>query len=190
MQETKPYSASVKAFIIAPEMENNNMTLTRTRLQELLSYNPETGLFNWKVAAARRIKVGQDAGSVNSEGYLHIRIDGEGYKVQRLAWLHFYGVWPTGVIDHINGIKDDNRLANLRDVSRRENASNMQRHREGHLVGTCWDKRRNMWLAGIKINGKREFLGYHLTQELASQAYQKALFNIIKGTQQWPSSQN
>jgi hypothetical protein len=98
------------------------MTLTREQLKEALDYNPDTGLFTWKKLpkAAHRKKVGEIAGSHDEKGYIRIGINGTVYKSHRLAWLYVYGQWPSKIIDHVNGVNDDNRISNLRDSSELE----------------------------------------------------------------------
>lgn len=98
--------------------------LTKERLQELLIYNTVTGIFTWKVNRRGTAKAGTVAGRPNNKGYIDISIDGKRYKAHRLAWLYITGSWPENQIDHINRIRDDNRLANLRDVTQSENLRN------------------------------------------------------------------
>lgn len=99
------------------------MILTAERLRELLTYDPETGEFRWRYTRGCRAR-GQIAGTVTCLGYLTIAIDGRKYKAHRLAWLHVHGEWPYPEIDHINRIKLDNRLVNLRRATRAENNAN------------------------------------------------------------------
>ena len=94
--------------------------ITQEELKELLDYNPETGLFTWNVY--NNIKNKTTAGTFN-DGYIQIKIKQKIYQAHRLAWLYVYGEWPKGQIDHINGIRDDNRIENLRDVTNRETLS-------------------------------------------------------------------
>lgn len=100
------------------------MPLTHARLKELLSYDPETGVFVWLAPTSNRVKKGQQAGS-NSHGYLTIRLDRELYRAHRLAWLYMTGDWPTQMIDHQNSVRADNRFANLREASVQENNRNV-----------------------------------------------------------------
>lgn len=84
------------------------------RARSLLTYNPETGEFSW-------IKTGAIAGTRNNHGYIRIQVQGRRITAHRLAWFFMTGAWPDGEIAHINGIRDDNRWANLRG-SRAEDA--------------------------------------------------------------------
>jgi len=88
----------------------------------LLTYDPYTGLFTWLVDAYSNKVKGKIAGSIK-EGYINISIDRKLYRAHRLAWLYVNGVFPSE-IDHINRVKSDNRICNLREVSRSENCQN------------------------------------------------------------------
>ena len=85
-------------------------SLTAERLREVLDYDPDTGVFTRKVRTASSVKVGDVAGSLNGKGYIRIRVDGRLYFAHRLAWLYVHGEWPVDQVDHINGIKNDNRI--------------------------------------------------------------------------------
>lgn len=91
-------------------------------MQDKISYNPETGEFIWLVSGYRN-KIGMRAGSQNNQGYRHLYIDKNYYKEHRLAFFLMTGNWPDrkNDIDHINGIKNDNRWSNLREVTRSQN---------------------------------------------------------------------
>ena len=154
------------------------MAITQARLQQLLDYNPLTGIFVWKVTRGK-IRAGSIAGTFNM-GYMQIRIDYKIHKAHRLAWLYTTGETPVGEIDHINGDKIDNRIVNLRVVTSRQNNSNRRCHREGHLVGTSLRKDLDRWVAHISINGRLKHIGFYDTQLEAHEAYQayKALHII------------
>lgn len=91
---------------------------------ERLSYDPETGIFRWKKHLAGAAYNGREVGSWDLYGYKTIRLDKRSYKLHRLAWFMMTGAWPEGDVDHINGIRHDNRFANLRAVSRKQNLEN------------------------------------------------------------------
>lgn len=104
-------------------------------LKEYLHYNPNTGIFTWIKLSSKysRIKIGQKAGCNNGAGYICIEINNKNYKAHRLAWYLYYGTWPKGQIDHINGVKEDNRINNLRDVTSSTNSKNRTYHRKREL---------------------------------------------------------
>ena len=97
------------------------MSLSLETLKEHLSYDPETGVFIRLTKAPGRQR--KQAGGMN-RGYRDIKVCGKRYKAHRLAWFYYYGEWPKHTIDHINNNKDDNRIANLRDVTVYENQQN------------------------------------------------------------------
>ncbi len=150
--------------------------LTAARLRELLSYDPDTGLFRWKVQTSKRVKVGDIAGTLVKIGYISISIDADMIRAHRLAWLYVHGSWPTGDIDHIDGNRANNRWSNLRDVTRSMNAQNLKRAHADNaasgLLGVYRDKKK--WAASLTVNGKRHRLGNFTTPEEAHAAYLKA----------------
>lgn len=150
------------------------MTLTAERLRELFSYDPETGIFVCRVSR-RRARAGDVAGHI-SHGYVAIPIERRIYLAHRLAWLYVHGVWPSGEIDHINRIRSDNRMCNLRDATRAENAQNkpVQRNNKSGYRGVSQYKKTSFWQARIKTNGRQIYLGHFATPEAASAAYASA----------------
>ena len=100
-------------------------TLTAEWLRRILHYNPETGVFVWRVKPRRtKVKAGAIAGYRNSQGYWKIKIEGRKYSAHRLAWLYTTGRFPAGQLDHIDGERGNNRLINLREATHAENARN------------------------------------------------------------------
>ncbi len=100
--------------------------VTADRLKELLSYDPETGIFVWAKLSGRRARIGDRAGSFNlSLGYRVIGIDGERHYEHRLAWLYMTGEWPSEDLDHENCDKSDNRFSNLREATDSQNLANV-----------------------------------------------------------------
>jgi hypothetical protein len=118
------------------------------RLKELLTYDPETGVFTW-IKRSNNI-----AGAVDAYGYIVIRLDKILYKAHRLAWLYMYGNFPSCNLDHINQIKNDNRICNLRMVTQSQNMQNLS-----GIKGISWDKSRAKWCARIKVMYKTIYLG-------------------------------
>lgn len=132
-----------------------------------MAYDPNTGLFTWRIATARNVKAGARAGHLESNGYVRVAINKKRYAAHRLAWFYMHGKWPTNQIDHINRKSDDNRIANLRESTHSENQQN--RNFKGVYL-----TRNNTWFAQIKANGKRHCLGCFPTEAAARAAYIEA----------------
>ena len=151
-------------------------TLTAERLRSVLHYEPETGIFTRKVSTSPRIKVGDAAGCPGGHGYLQIRVQNRKYLAHRLAWLYVYGEWPKDQLDHINRNRSDNRIANLREVTNKQNmqnASKSSRNTSGH-PGAYWLKQSSKWVAKITHNYKLIHLGCFNTIEEAIAARKAA----------------
>lgn len=141
-------------------LEDSKMTtanLTAERLRELLDYDAETGVFRWRVTRTRA-KAGNVAGS-RRNGYIVIGCDGTSYFAHRLAWLYVYGRWPAPLIDHINGVRSDNRLANLRECSHTKNMWNMRlsRANTSGVKGVTWNRLVGAWQALVIANGREHY---------------------------------
>ena len=150
--------------------------LTAERLRDALDYNPETGEFRWK-SPRKKVVVGSIAGCVSSDGYRRIRIDGDRYRAHRLAWLYVNGRWPAFDIDHINGLRADNRIENLREARRGENNQNKrspQTNNKSGFLGVTRRKDTGRWRAAIMISRKHISIGDFETPEEAYAAYLKA----------------
>lgn len=150
-------------------------TVTVERVKELLAYDPETGIFTWRVKRNNKTPAGMAAGTQSTFGHVQLRVDFKSLLAHRAAWAVTYGEWPTTDIDHINGDPADNRISNLRMVSR---GHNLQNQRKGHSDGTSGylgvSVRKNKWQAKIMSGGVRYGLGNFDTPELASAAYLEA----------------
>jgi len=154
-------------------MESSN--LTADELRTMLAYDKTTGIFTWIIRPSKAIHAGDIAGNTNKFGYVTIGVKKKVYKAHRLAWFYAHNVWPNGLIDHINGRKDDNRLCNLRVVAADGNSQNVRRpnrHNKSGFLGVIWFQ--NKWRANITINRKTRWLGDYLTPEEAHQAYLNA----------------
>lgn len=156
--------------------------LTAARLRELLSYDPETGLFRWKINQ-RPERAKDPAGTINKRlGYVVIQVGGKLRYAHRLAWLYCTGAWPAGSIDHINGDKADNRRANLRDVSHAVNCANQHRAQgRAGMLGAVWTERTKNWRGVITRDDKQVHLGYFATPEEAHAAYLEAKRRLHEG---------
>ncbi len=152
-------------------MRPRDSTLTAERLRYLHDYDPETGLFTRRQAGGGQA-IGCVMGTTNKiDGRVRIMVDGLIYLRSRLAWLHYYGEWSKEMLDHINHDVADDRIANLRDVSRMVNMQNQIRShtKTGLPLGVYPSKRR--FQAAIKIEGKRVYIGNYKTPEEAHAAY-------------------
>jgi hypothetical protein len=148
---------------------------TQARVQELLAYDPLTGVFTWRVRPALNMRAGDAAGGPLGD-YWAIRIDGRKYLAHRLAWLYVRGEWPTAQIDHRNGDGRDNRLANLREATQAQNNQNVRARRDNvsRLVGVGFRKDSGKWQARITVQRTRHVLGVFNTPEEAAAAYGEA----------------
>lgn len=151
-----------------------NRTAHRTRaadIREHLTYDPETGEFFHSIRKLGT-KLGSRAGRVNAQGYIDITINRQTYKAHRLAWFFVHGEWPKELIDHKNGIRTDNRITNLRDVSQSVNMQNRKKAQANSLSGFLGVRpHKKKWQAVITINGKSVPLGTYDTPEEAQQVY-------------------
>jgi hypothetical protein len=158
--------------------------LTAARLRELFHYDPETGVFLRRVKASNS-EAGTPPRGVNSNRYLRFSVDGEKYYAHRLAWLYVYGAWPKNDTDHINGDRQDNRIRNLRDVSRGVNMQNQRRARSNNfssgVLGVSWHKGAGKWCASIKVDGRMNYLGLHEDKAQAQNVYLDAKRRLHKG---------
>lgn len=151
--------------------------LTQERLKQLLSYDPETGLWTRLITIG-----GEKAGSVvtnkNGNGYIHFSIDRAKYLGHRLAWLYMTGEWPVGEIDHKDRDRANNRWSNLREATKSQNRANGEVPASNILgvKGVYLLKRplTNPYRARIKVAGRYIHLGCFPTVEAASAAYAAA----------------
>lgn len=148
------------------------------RLRELVKYEPKTGQFIARQSTMGGRTVGKVLGTTTWPGYKTIKIDGVVYYSHRLAWFYVHGEWPDGHIDHIDGQKDNNALANLRVATPAQNAARRRTIRRQapsrgvfpHGVG---------FVARLHHGGKRHYLGYFPTKEAAKAAYEEKAKEIF-----------
>ena len=157
-------------------MKNMSTPITQEQLKAILDYCPETGVFRWRnnVGWNGRIKAGSVAGGLDqSTGYMQIKLFGRRYLQHRLAFLYMTGAWPSKDIDHINGNRNENAWANLRDVSRSINLQNMRRpHRDNKAgkQGVCKTPS-GRFRAEIYAENVKKHIGTFDTAEQAHAAY-------------------
>lgn len=149
------------------------ISITRDRLLELFIYEPLTGEFFYRSGRSGVRNTDKPAGSLNDKGYRILHIDGQDYRAHRLAWLYVHGQMPAAEIDHRNGVRDDNRIDNLRDVSTRRNAENRARAQAYSRTGLLGVRayRSGRFQAQIQVNGCARHLGTFDTAAEAHEAY-------------------
>ena len=136
----------------------------------------------WWIKPRQRVKVSQQFGSCYSTGYRVGMLKGKRYLEHRLIWLYHYGVWPKEHIDHINGIKDDNRIENLRECTQQQNNFNRKSAKgsSSKHKGVCWNKERKKWEVRYRYKGKVYHVGYYECEVEAAEAYRKATEHLHK----------
>lgn len=147
--------------------------LTAEYIRARLNYNSVTGVFRWVEASSNAVKANSVAGCFDRNGYVNIKVCGVRYLAHRLAWLYVYGKFPNKFIDHIDGDKGNNKIANLREAERCENQWNRgaQKNNKYGLKGVSY---RKPWRAQIRVRKRLVIIGYFDTKEEAYDAYQRA----------------
>lgn len=137
-------------------------SLTQEKLHQLLDYDPETGVMLCR-------KTGKRAGTQHRLGYRNVVISGRTYAEHRLAWVLATGAWPVYDIDHINRVRNDNRLCNLREATRTENCQNqpVRKSNRSGVTGVYFHKISGKWAASINIAKKQVHLGVFDTVDAA-----------------------
>lgn len=151
-----------------------DLEVVKSMVFDRLSYDGETGDISWKKARCKA-RIGLVSRSLDVSGYIQVNMgSGIVLKGHRVAWLFAYGEWPNGHIDHINGIRDDNSINNLRVVT---NAINCQNKRnplpsnKSGFLGVSLHKPSNKWLASCMLDRKQYRAGYFDDPEEAHRAY-------------------
>lgn len=153
--------------------------LTYEEVSELLEYRPEIGgsCLVWKKDVGNgKIKAGSAAGYTQKNGYVYVKIKRKLYRSHRLVWLLVTKNWPKDQLDHIDGVKTNNVIGNLRECNSHTNQQNRVKKYNSvtGYIGVAYDKERNKYLATIGYNGKRYNLGRFSTPEEAHVAYLEA----------------
>tara|TARA_R110000782_G_C14701656_1_gene402174 strand:- start:131 stop:634 length:504 start_codon:yes stop_codon:yes gene_type:complete len=150
--------------------------ISQRKLKSILSYNPESGSFIWLKSSCNRARLGEIAGRINSNGYRTIGINGKSYLSHRLVFVYEFGFCDATQIDHINGIRSDNRISNLRVSSVSENQKNQRigRNNKSGFIGVHFDKSKNKWAAAIGHKSRQIKLGSFEKKEDAVKARKAA----------------
>ena len=134
-------------------------------LHRLFRYDRETGKLYWKISTTNSIKVGDEAGCLHPQGYIRVRIQSKLYSIHRIIYKMCHKVEPPTYLDHINQIKTDNRLENLREI---DNGHNVRRSANGKGVYVEAGLKKK-YRAFLKFNGKQHHIGRFYTYEEARQ---------------------
>lgn len=162
--------------------------LSHEELKRLLHYNPDTGQFTWLVNRGGSARKGSIAGNkIKTTGYMKIGVNCTRYLLHRLAWFYMTEEWPKYEIDHINGVKDDNRFHNLREADRSQNQFNsgMASNNSSGYKGVTYCKKSRKYKSQIMIMYKRINIGYFDTPEEAHEAYKKKALELAGQYAKW-----
>jgi len=149
--------------------------LTQDLLNELFVYDQHTGILTNRIQRGSRGRAGYAVGYPDKNGYLTLKINGNHCRVHRVIWVMVTGEFPDE-IDHINGITDDNRITNLRSVSKIENHQNtkLPNNNTSGVIGVYWSKRDRKWCSSIRVNNGNKSLGNFDTIKDAAAARREA----------------
>lgn len=156
---------------------------TPSEIKALLSYDPLSGDLRWKdrldarPSVRSRLNGALALTNISTLGYKRGRVMQVSYQAHVIAWVIFYGTWPDREIDHINTIKTDNRIKNLRLATRSENNRNKPVRSDSSigLKGVTFHPQTGKWRARISCFGKTNSLGLFASPEEAHCAYRNAM---------------
>jgi hypothetical protein len=149
--------------------------LTQLKVKEVLDYNPATGVFTWKKPVAKRVKVGDKAGTLRKDGYIGLTIAGKRFLAHRIAYLFMKGCFPDEEIDHKDTNKANNQWDNLRPADDTQNQGNvnLRSDNKSGCRGVHWNKRLGKWVVSIHMNGARKHIGCFHNIDEATDAYRQ-----------------
>ena len=159
------------------------LELTHERVREIIDYDPETGIFRWKVNRGPK-KAGTIAGAINGSGYLVIAIENSSIRANRLAWFWMTGRWPSLEIDHKNQVKSDDRWTNLREATVSQNSANRKTKKRDLPRGVF--RQGSSYCAKIRRNGANIYRHGFSSPEEAQKEYLR-LFSEIHGAEFYPT---
>jgi len=152
-------------------MREKEKLLTYEEVKEMFDCDPEKGILIWKTRPVNsKYLIGTIAGWINkSSGYVMVKIKRKDYRSHRIIWFLMTGKWPENQIDHINGIRNDNRFCNLREATSSQNNANSSKRNSTGYRGVHKDGKK--WRAQIRMNKKNIHLGLYDTPEEAHTVY-------------------
>mgnify|MGYP003638878544 CR=1 FL=1 len=148
------------------------------KARSTLIYDSISGLITWGEKTGKRVNIGDTAGCINSRGYRHIRVTIDNHprelKAHRIAWFIYYGKLPYA-LDHVDGLKHNNSILNLRECNHSENAMNrgLNKNNKSGFKGVSWNKADKKWVAKISKDGETFTLGMFNSPKKASLSYEK-----------------
>lgn len=150
--------------------------MTHKEAREYFNYDPDTGGLTWKKSPGGGTKSGENTGRTLVKGYRHLRFRGVRYAEHRVIWLLLNGYFPEHEVDHINRNREDNRLVNLREVTRACNSKNIgiKNSNTSGVTGVYYSNQRGKWVAQIRTEGKQYNLGRFLSLTSAVKARHEA----------------
>jgi hypothetical protein len=166
------------------------LTIPIETLHKLLSYDPASGRLFWKERDASMFNgtkagahaswntrwAGEESFLIRSDGYLTGSLLNKKRFAHRVGFAMAHGYWPALAIDHINGVRDDNRISNLREATYGQNARNSRRANDNTsgVKGVSWSSAGKRWIATISVDKTRIHLGRFISKDDAVAAYVRA----------------
>lgn len=151
--------------------EKENL-LTLSRLKEVLEYHPKSGIFIWLKQVSNVTKVGHEAGSkCSSTGYIRIQIDGKRYQAHRLAWFYMFEEFPDSILDHIDNIKTNNKIENLRLTTETDNQHNKPSYKNTSGFKGISCRKDGKFIASFSHKNKKYYVGIYNSVEEAKPYY-------------------
>lgn len=168
-----------------PKLTNN---LSADLIRIKFDYDQSSGVLSYSgrershlSPSQRSRRTGKPAGWPDTHGHLNIKIGRADYLLHRVIWLHQHGIWPTGVIDHIDGDKKNNRLSNLRLTDQSRNCQNVKScysNNKSGVLGVTKGYTDGTWAVNIRVNSKGIHLGTYHDKDFASKVYLNAKFLV------------
>ena len=149
--------------------------LTQELIRSLFTYRGGDLYWKNKSSIKSNVKIGNKAGHIEKHGYGRITINRKRYGIHCLIFLYHYGYYPK-IIDHIDNNSLNNKIENLREVTRSENNMNSkkQKNTSSKYKGVSWRKGRKHWKVNICLNGKDKYLGSSKLETEAAKIYNKS----------------